>query len=46
MTRQFQTGNFHNFEQFKIDSQFADFGQVKLTLIVYLYHFWAGQLFY
>ena len=30
MTRDFQSGNFANFEQFKIDSHFAEFGQVKI----------------
>ena len=29
MTKDFQTGNFVNFEQFKIDSHFANFGQVE-----------------
>ena len=34
----FQTSHFADFEQFKVDSYFANFGQVKLTLFV-LYDF-------
>ena len=29
MAKDFQTGKFTNFEQFKIDSHFANFGQVQ-----------------
>ena len=29
MAKDFQTGKFVDFEQFKIDSHFADFGQVQ-----------------
>ena len=29
MAKDFQTGKFVNFEQFKIDSHFANFGQVQ-----------------
>ena len=31
MTKDFQTGNFDDFEQFKIDSHFAVFGQVIIN---------------
>ena len=34
--RDFQTGYFADFEQFKIDSHFDDFGQVKIDLELYL----------
>ena len=30
MTRGFQTGNFADFEQFKVDSHFANFGLVQI----------------
>ena len=30
MTRDFQTGNFADFKQLKIDNHFADFRQVKI----------------
>ena len=42
MIRDFQ-GNFADFEQFKIDSNFASLVQSKLTLIVHLYWLWVGH---
>ena len=42
-----QTGNFAEFEQFKIDSHFADFGQVKIDHCrLYLLTLSRSQLFY
>ena len=43
--RDFQTGNFANFEQFTIDSHFSDFGQVKIDPSWLYLLLWAGHSF-
>ena len=35
------TGHFANFEQFKID-RYADFGQIKIDILLHFYYIWAG----
>ena len=39
----FQIDHFDDFEYFKIDSQFADFGRVKIGFSSYFYLLWAGH---
>ena len=44
----FQAGLFVDFEQFKIDIDFADFRKVKigLTLDIHVYSLWTGHSYF
>ena len=39
----FQTGPFADFEQFKVDSHFGDFGKVKIDPTYSILPTWAGH---
>ena len=42
---EFQTSHFADSEQFKVDSYFANFGQVKIEPIRFFYDFWQVSYF-
>ena len=44
--KDFQTGHFADFEQFKVDFHFANFGQVRIYAICFLLLLWTGRSYF
>ena len=42
----FQTSDFADFEQFKVDSYFANLDKSKLILFVFVYGLWTGYSYF
>ena len=42
----FQTSHFDDFEQFKVDIYFTNFGQVKIDLIWSFFILWTGHSYF